>query len=365
MQVETTPSPLVATRHAIETGLCVSRRGRNPLDGELVLTAPEGWRIAPDRFSIEDARLHAPFASAAKLTAPDKAGPGVYRVHAALHTAFSDYTHTLPAMLLGDGSGVEVREKGDLIEVANGRMRLRVAPAFYGSVISIETDDAEHLVSPYPEAGNFGWMRPWHGGVHPFIHWNPGELHKESFLWEEAACQGTQGVAWRGVKVLCEPKHKELRGLRIEVAYLTAGGSNVVAVVSRYVNRTSAPRDFHAGIVAFAQPGGSREDLEGVVERHGVVHHKKHTLQSRDLRGDNWIAIHNSRSDDAAVLVSTAHRKEVFVDDSGIAGMHLSAAHNVRIEPEEANEAVCYFVLTKGIEQARAYAVLSRLDKLP
>ena len=92
-------------------------------------------------------------------------------------------------------------------------------------------------------------------------------------VWKERAQRtGAQGVVWRGAKVMCKPKHKDMRGLRIEGSYLTTGGSNVLAVVSRYVNLTSAPWDLHAGIVAFAQPGGSRERLQGVIERYGAIH---------------------------------------------------------------------------------------------
>ena len=363
--VETAPSPLVLTATSATTELRVSRQGENALDGELTIESPSGWTVEPRTMAFKEVKLGAPFSSPVTITAAAGVAPGAHAIKALRSTEELDYTHALPIVLLGDGSDVAVTEADDVASIENGRMTARVAPGFFGSVYSLEVDGVEQLSSSYPAPGNMGWMRPWHGGIHAFVDRNPGKLYKESFQCEPAERTGGQGVLWRGVKLLCEPRHKDLRGLRLEVEYLSTGGSNVLAVAMRLTNLTSAPRDLSAGVVAFAQPGGTRDGLQSVIDRHGAVHVKKHARYGRHLRGEDWIGVRNPATDEVAALVSAARRRELAVDDIGRDGPHLCATHPTRLEAEQTAETICYFVLARGIDSARAYRVLSKLKEVP
>ena len=156
-----------------------------------------------------------------------------------------------------------------------------------------------------------------------------------------------------------------MRGLQLEVEYLTVGGSNLLAVVSRYTNLTTRPRHFNAGAVAFVQPGGSREALQSIIERDGSLHCKKPTLYGRDLRSDDWGAVLRPNTDAICMLVAAADRSQIEVEDWGEEGPGLSMSNFVALGPQATIETICYFVLTKGVEKARAYAALKDLKQLP
>ena len=48
--------------------------------------------------------------------------------------------HRLPVVVLGDGPEVRATAQGDVVTVDNGRMNFKVAPGFYGGVVSLEFD---------------------------------------------------------------------------------------------------------------------------------------------------------------------------------------------------------------------------------
>ena len=66
---------------------------------------------------------------------------------------------------------------------------------------------------------------------------------------------GERGLIWKGVRMVNTPDHKDLRGRRIEVEYLTTGGSNVMAVVMRAVNLYSTPLNVSLGTIVDVPPG--------------------------------------------------------------------------------------------------------------
>ena len=57
--------------------------------------------------------------------------------------------------------------------------------------------------------------------------------------------------------------------------------------------------------------------------------------------------------------------KAILLEDWGIEGPHLWMSAFVPLGSQATAEALCYFVLTKGVEKAGDYAVLRDLRQLP
>jgi len=113
---------------------------------------------------------------------------------------------------------------------------------------SLQLRGVEYLISSYPEGGQRDWRNPWHGGIHPTYDHIWGRLHNERFRGREIQRRGTQGLAWRGVRVTCKAKQERARHHTLYVEYLLAPGADVVAVV---VGRRNTLGEWIGGGFAF------------------------------------------------------------------------------------------------------------------
>jgi hypothetical protein len=168
----------------------------------------------------------------------------------------------LPAVRLGNRDAVAVAQGEGTWTIDNGRTRFAVAPNFSGSLSSWKEGGTNHLLSPYPEQKTFGWMSPWYGGLTPLArhgHEMPGKLGEETFASEAVDATDGRGIAWRGVRVSCEMVREQLVGLATDLDFLTVGGSNVLKLVYRARNLTTARRRLGYGWLAFWQLDGAWE----------------------------------------------------------------------------------------------------------
>ncbi len=91
-------------------------------------------------------------------------------------------------------------------------------------------------------------------------HGWPGKLHEETFDAAPFEVADACGLPWRGVQLTAELAREGFAGPRAEIAYLTVSGSNVLKVVYRLVNETSAHRRAASGLMAFWQVDGQHDN---------------------------------------------------------------------------------------------------------
>jgi ribosomal protein S18 acetylase RimI-like enzyme len=364
LEVRTEPSPVLLTAAEEAVSLSVLNRRGRALNGRLSLGG-DGFRPEPSELSLEEVNRDRPFAASVRITAPDAPAAGF--VEAAVDGGPMTRPFRLPVMRLGGPGELRVTEgqNGEIV-TENGWLTLRVAPGFLGSLYALEREGVNHLFSAYPQSHPFIWFNPWYGGVYPFVGWmGDPRLSKETFTGEPVERVGERGLRWRGTRVACDLEHKDRRWLRLEAEYLTTPGSNVVALVTRWTNRTDARTTADGGMAAWLQVGGTREHATSHWECEGERRHRRRGGWPADSRSGPWAAVENAATGDSLVLIATDSRAHASIDDQGKEGPHLIASGHVALEPNESREILSWLVLCPDIAQVEAYATLSQVRRLP
>jgi ribosomal protein S18 acetylase RimI-like enzyme len=363
VEMYTATSPVITTGSDAKTDVVVQSSSLMPRTHKLALKVPDGWSVTPDQADAAFKRDE-PSSSPVTVSIPgDKPTAGLVEVVRTGQTR--DYRADLPVIRIGDGSDVRVSESDGIVTIDNGLMTTKASAEFCGSVHSVEIDGVEQVRSEYPEIGNLGWMRPWYGGIHVYTGGYPGVLHESAFSSELVEHTGTRGLVWKGVKMVNTPDHKELRGRRIEVEYLTTGGSNVIAVIMRAVNLYTVPLNVSLGVVAdvlpdvgeglrvFADEGGTRVDM----------HPKKASLGSD---GKLFVGAYDV-NDGRTVMVTTSR----LIPDVKVGSMEGDAVlletkgRRVLYHEGDVFEGLSWIAFADNSECASAYAGLQNLTELP
>ncbi len=363
VEMVTDPSPVIATGPDAETNLVVQSSSMVPRTQTLALIAPEGWSVSPSETEAAFKRDE-PSCTPVTVSIPgNKPAAGLIEVVRTGQTR--DYRTELPVVRIGDGSDVVLSESDGVVTIDNGLMRAKASAEFCGSIHSVTIDGVEQVRSEYPTVGNLGWMRPWFGGIHAYTGGYPGYLHESPFTSELVERTGATGIQWRGVRMVNTPEHRELRGRRVEVEYLTTGGSNVIAVVVRAVNLCSVPLNVSLGVVADVLPGVS-EGLRVFADEEGTradLHPRKASLQSD---GRNYAGACDA--DDGCTAMIIPSRAIPGVDVQSMEGeAALLETKGRRYLPHEADvfEGLSWIVFAEDSECAAAYAGLRVLERLP
>ena len=189
-------------------------------------------------------------------------------------------------------------------------------------------------------------------------HGWPGKLHEESFTATAIESADARGMPWQGAQVTASLKREGFEGLRAEIAYLTVGSSNVLKIVYRLVNETSAYRRYMQGLLAFCQTDGQHQ--ETVLYSEGFQH--KRTPQMSWTEVSAWGAAANPASGRAVVMVGASERKRVELRDWGVDGGHLLFYNHPVLKPHGTHEMVAYLALAESLEEAEQYASLAEGD---
>jgi hypothetical protein len=373
IEAATVPSPLVVLDGKSDTLLRVDNQRTRALAGNVTVSAPDGWSIAPAEGEFTSVRRGKPFDLAIAVRRGRGKGPGAAEGSVTVRHDLAEERFPLPLVALGRRAGVdltEYQEQGQrLVKIDNGFMRLAVAPDFLGSVVSLEHNGVNHLFSSFPTARAFSWMTPWHGGVSAVLHalddedigpGNPGRMWLESWGYQLVRPRRGAAIPWTGVRLVSDLTRDKLRGLRLEMDYLTVGQSNLLAVVARLVNVTAAPFSGMLVTQAYVQPGGEREKVELYdVERRRI---RRMRDQIWGASSGQWAAVAHSASGLCLALVGGKGSGQVSALDFGLDGAHLYDIAVPTLKPHATYEMVSYLVLTPDVEQARLYRWLERWE---
>lgn len=381
--VELEAIPVAAALTAGQAQVALSTLAYRATAGEIAFEAPDGWEIAPATHSVENLRVGRPHELSLTVRrrdgAPRAAALRAYlRGDRAVHTIFDG------ALIdLGDTSGTvalsEAMQHGHrTVTIDNGYLRLRLAPDFLASAIALETveDGVNHLLSAFPTAREFDWMRPWYGGLHAVVYRPGGEfptagrLYEETFTAEETASPGRDGRRWRGLTARSMLHTAGLRGLELAVSYLTLPGSNVVALRATVRNHTDATLPVDTALLGYLQIDGTTDGAELLHERRDRSGRTRTTRLLRahrfaEVTGDGWCAVHQPRSGRTMALVSGGDGEARAIGvDAGDLGAHLAARAMLRLGPNDEQSLLAFLVLCDGEDEARAYRALAGAKEL-
>lgn len=348
---------------ALQPTLKLENRRERKLAGELRLSAPEGWTVQPDRLAFQEVDRGKPFTARVTLEAKRPAPAGL-KLRAIISTPLCDEERELPFVVLGDGGKVAVTEgqqDGQAVwTLDNRRMRLTVAPQFAGTVARwLTPDGANHLDSAFPTVGVKSWMAPFYGGICPVL-WTdedggyPGKLYLEPLAAKVATVKDGQGLKWQGVTLSAELQREPLRGLRVELDYLTTGDSPVLKAVLRLRNATGAVRKVQGGFTTFWAVDGSYAE--------NVLHGGAWTSRRTDYM-DSWVdvlhwgAVSNPATGRAAILICP--EPVVRLTEEGRSSTAVSAMDELLIPPQGVAERVIYLAVAPDLDAAKGWTVLS------
>lgn len=374
-EVRTEPSPAILRPGQDTLRVVAVHRGGNTTSGTVEVTAgapgrtpasraqgadtnPSASRLSIERrvIALPELDRDHPVVTDVAVRQPD--GPYAAMTTATARLAGREHRFELPVIGLEGPGQVALREEEGTVLVDNGALRFRVAPAFGGSVTSLESAGRERLRSSWPEARPFVWAGHWFGGVHPAMDWIAGpQLAREP--WSGGPVERIRlGVRWVGAGVVCRPTHRDRRWLQVEADYLTLPGSNVMLILTRWANRTTARRELeHDPCLAvwLAEAG------EGGTEAHWVRNGRREVQHvgefSRDMRSSTWAAVVDPASDSVTVLVPGSRKAKAYVEDFAQHGQHLGMWMPMTLEPGETREIAAWLVFCSTAE-VEVYAAL-------
>ena len=380
--------PLFVANQEIQTKVSVTNNRGKALNAKLNLEI----RSAKTQFSHRSARTEFspreitgvnrdnPFEQDTSLTYSDLT-PHSEEAKFFLKTDVETQEFTAPIVILGDSdSGVKFGESEKTLTLDNGFFKLKIAPEFLGSVIALERDGVNHLMTAYPNERPFVWINPWHGGIHPVIGWiGDTRFAKEQFSGEQISRLGKNGIRWHGYKLTCDVEHQDYRWFRREIEYLTIGGSNLIALVNRCINKTDAPMGTDSGVAAWLQPGGTTQNTILHYEQSTPLYGQNVSTDMRERRRRHrhrggyltefncgkWAAVENPETNDVFIMITSYQQGELEAMDLVNDGAHLYASTWFGLEANETKEDVTWLVLCDSLEEALAYRVLSEAWELP
>ena len=365
------PSPVILTRKKGAAKLMVENRRGLPLKGSLKLSLPPDIFIGREKerkiqFPLEGVKKDAPKLAKLEISTPSLA-PRPLKADLTIRTRERDFKFQTPIVVLGErGRKIKIK-KGKFYSVDNGLIRFSVSREHHGALFSLMKGKREFLTSSYPRPYPFIWSNRWFGGIHPFLKFMGDRiLAKEKFRARICFRKGERGNLWQGVRISCEPEHKDYRWLRLESEYLTTAGSNLLAIILRVKNKTTAFMKARVGMVLWCAPGGKVDK--------SVIHYKigdKFGLRRRGpfstgFESKNWLAIENPETHDIMTIVVPDDSTRLEAIDTGRSGAFASVDYTVDLEREFlTREFLIWLVLPESVKEARGYEALKELDSLP
>ncbi|MCL4532420.1 MAG: hypothetical protein M1582_04415 [Actinobacteria bacterium] len=343
------------------------------LHGTLHFETPPNWTVEPATVAIHDLRTGQE-QEIPLIIRHHEARPAAAPLRASLRTERLEQ-RLFNGALLDPGhhdGGVTISEGEQAGQctwtVSNGYLRFRLAPQFAGSIIALETlsDGINHLHSAFPEPREFGWMRPWFGGIYTAVY-NPGagRIYEEHLIVEPAEASSPSGRIWKGLAVSSVLQSRGLHGLELRATYLTLPGSNLLALRMTMRNATSAILPVSAAIMSYLQPGGSLDATELLLSPSG----ERRLLRAQrtlNQRTDAWVGVRNPRDGRTIVLVRGAAESDSSIEgiDTGNLGAHAGLNASFRLEPHAEQSALAYLALARDETEAAAYRGLAGAELL-
>jgi GNAT superfamily N-acetyltransferase len=371
------PSPRPAHRARLERIAFVGDRAETQLRFDSERTRPLSGRVtleldgAPvEAGEVVELKVGQPKALPVSLALPPKPAAVPLRITFD-HDRWTDRYDGALLRVGEPGRSVDLKTERDgeleLVRLDNGRLRLTFAPSQMGRLVDLVAGGASQLHASYPEPRLFVWFNPWYGGATPALFERESEdwrtkLRGEAFTWREARRRG-QGVEWSGLTVSSEPKAAGLKGLRAEVDYLTAPGSNLVALVYRLENRGQSRWAGSYGGDLWPAPGGDPKAVVLHYERDGERNQKR-VPGGMWASSGRWLAVEAQGGAPAITLVAGTPRLHLEVHDLGEEGVTASTVAQLDLAPGETSENVAYLIVADDLAQARLYRALAEINEL-
>jgi hypothetical protein len=364
LSVRTVQSPLLLSDSVTNVDLLIENDRGRPLTANITLEAA-GLSVEPAAISIKDVNRDNSVRS--QLVVSDSDGYGAGTIRATIIGEANSQVFKLPVIRVSAPGAISVQQESDgRYLVQNGVLSYRVAPDFVGSITELRADGMNHLHSSWPQPEPFVWFNPWYGGIHLYLDESGHDaLLRERFTGEPVERVGETGLRWHGVRIACEPKHRDLRWLKLEAEYLTLPGSDLLALIYRWSNISEAKQYVVGGIATWSAVGGDRAQSVAHWSNEGELRHRRRSALSMGTLVGRWAAVENGVTGHRLEAVAGGSEAKAGFSDMAAEGVHLGVTSRITLDPGETRETICWLVVNPAIAEFEAYAALSEVAKLP
>ncbi len=108
-----------------------------------------------------------------------------------------------------------VLEEDGILKLSNGRLKALIDPSEFGHVYTLRLDGVENIMSSHPGPSDFGWEKPWFGGIHPRVTDN----RQNPFKLDTVKCHRSRfetifgGLTEKGWEMKWKVNHKKFGSL--------------------------------------------------------------------------------------------------------------------------------------------------------
>lgn len=374
VRLEASERPILMDRASHGVSMRLSHLRRAKCEGRITLAAP-GFSAAPETVQFKDVTIEQPLDASVKLTAGGQTR--VLPLEAAIETQVSSAKKVFSVFFAQTKSAKPEVKVESLPEVAgkkvvridNGELALLVSPDFAGSLISFRRKSRELLTSAFPEAKARSWFNPWFGGLRAAVRshsdelWaEPDETYKVQFSHENCQRLDLGGHAWDGIRLVGEMVKDELRGLSLQVDYLTRPGSNVLAALPNVLNDTDAPARVWLTLECFPAWNQKDDFVTHYRVREKFFVRKTAGQGTEDIHSDGWLCAENFEHSQCLALVTKATDTMCSLIDLGAEEHFYFLCRNIWIAPRSSAGLPCTLTATETVAEAKLCLALQSLS---
>ncbi len=358
-------SPILIGGDSNHVNLKIHNDRRLVLSGTVNLSG-DGLDITPGTSPLDGVCfMHSPAEISVGLT--PAAGYGAGKLNAEIVTPAYTIRESLPVVQVEAPGAVDIVHSDDEIyHVSNGVIGYRVAPNYIGSITHLTSHEQEFLHSSWPTPGTLAWANPWYGGIHPCIDWM-GDAYttKERFSASTVERIGASGRKWNGVSLACEFEHKDRKGLRVEVDYLTLPASDLLLVVSRWTNQTRGEKSLSGGLGVWAGVGGRVDNTVAYWASNGSMKHRRRAETGMETRVGSWMAFENPETASRLQVVVSGKDSEILLVDIGKQGAYAQNYLQTKLKAGATLTQFTWIVVNPAVSEFESYARLADFKSLP
>jgi GNAT superfamily N-acetyltransferase len=341
----------------LKTQLEVVNARNKEATGRILLTPPQGWKIAPSEIDLPATATTNPFSAPISLEPPAKAALGVHSGSIELHTDRQVIRLPLDVCLLAATSkrrvsAVRHKEKGKrIVKVSNGLLTFKASSDFVGCLYFLASRGGpNHLYSNFPQIDTRVFLQNYSGGVRAVYLGEGFDFEKSKSHLEHYEAKIVEERRWKGVKFSFKSEEqKQLKGLQGSISYLTLPSSNLVKIRREFNNPTSARFEFNNHLWISPNVGGELERNEVIFPRDGRILRFKRAegaVVSGVQPERGWAFIANEKEKTGlGVIVGNPDRSMLLSLDLGKNLMELLVRSSFQLEPKESRRLEDYLVL--------------------
>ncbi len=367
------PSPrLVEAKKNTDLTAILHHKVLRPIKGKVRFSTPTGFQIKPKTHSFEKLDRTTPIQISLHLqtTRKDQQKAQIIPIQAEVQLPIRTHQFKLPVIFCRTSGTVDVTKSQEanqeILLIDNGKYLCKLAPGFSGTWYALieKATAIDLLTSSFPKAGPKVWFNPWYGGVridpYPYNESEWGITHLDEEAW---TAKPIHRAEWNGAvfKVRPSRKARKLQGLQFELQILTQPQSNIFAIITRYKNLSSAPRQVRHRVQISLPPEGSTAGLETVVPRGTGIHFRRRVeTHGWPTATKPYFGVKHAKGNHSICFIAPISREgQNYLGDMPPDLIQLTTVDSISLGPKKTIERFCYLVIVKGPwKTAQNYAAL-------